>query len=267
MASQRNRKFLQSLLRKNKKKPPSVPLPNSTGSASQAKATAALPKSSGSVTVPLPRSSAPITLIPPSQPVKTKVTDVDRSLFDVGEDYSKDEGFLDKVQSGAEEVEEWASNIGAGAGLTASVAKKFLPQASTVYNNAGRVGNVTHKVAKPLTQALYVLDAGRGLFDEDYREEQYANMDRLLEDEDKLGIALQLAQRPTTAAAGMVNSLLDAKDRINQAEAEGKVLDAKIRYLKRDRIRNINKILQSRRDKISPNRKADNMTIGRPEDY
>lgn len=229
-------------------------------------------KSLQSVKTSLPSSSpsAQITLLPPSSlatpptiklPVKTAFT-----LPDIGEDYSQKVGVFDKLQEAAETGEEYASDIGAASSVGA-LAAKHIPKAQRLYNPLARTANVAGRIAKPAARALSVLDAIRGLSDQDYREQQYANMDRLLENEDKLGVALQIAQRPTTATAGMVKSFLDAKDRLNQAEAESRVAGAKKRYLTRERIRNINQILSKRRDELDSGRPPSSLTVGKSEDY
>lgn len=254
-------RLLKNILEKSKEKRPTVRLPNSAPSAA-----------------PLPRPPAQVTLIPPSKSVPSKApvkaAPLKNTLFDVGEDYSKDKGFLDKVQSVAEDVEGWASDIGFTAGLAQLQAKelaKVAPRAAPVVGGvAGKIASGAINVAKPLQTGLYVLDAGRGLADERYREGQYANMDRLVTDDDRLAIAAQLAQRPTTASAGLLQTVLNARHDLQKAEAETAYVDALERTAARNRIRNLNKLLQRRRDRVDPNwrdRSPSTPTVGRPEDY
>jgi hypothetical protein len=151
----------------------------------------------------------------------------------------KDKTLFDKAQKFIEDIDSGIANTGAISNL-ASLTK--IP-------GLARTGSIITGMAsksEPLLLALTALDAGRGVFDEDYRK---ANAEALkkVADDPKSGIlggaldnpyfntsvALQAFERPVSTGGALIRAAMEARGQIAKSKKIDKETDLKLIKLKK----------------------------------
>jgi len=153
----------------------------------------------------------------------------------------KDKTLFDKAQKFIEDIDSGIANTGAISNLASLTRIPGLARTGSIITGMA-------SKSEPLLLALTALDAGRGVFDEDYRK---ANAEALkkVADDPKSGIlggaldnpyfntsvALQAFERPVSTGGALIRAAMEAREQIAKNKKISKEIDLKLKKLKERR--------------------------------